>query len=116
MTSTGLKVTVHPVHDLDAAREVYGSLFGDPYVDQPYYVAYRVGEEEVGLDPNGHRQGMTGPVSYWSVPDVAAAVAGVVAAGGREHQAPRDVGGGSLTALVTDADGNLLGLVQDPSA
>jgi len=88
MNSAGLKVTVYPVHDLDAARQLYGALFGAPYADQPYYVAYRVGEEEVGLDPNSDRQGMTGPVSFWSVPDVAAAVAAVVAAGGREHQAP----------------------------
>ena len=113
MTSTGLKVTVHPVHDLAAARKVYDSLFGEPYVDQPYYVAYRVDGEEIGLDPNGHRQGMTGPVAFWAVPDIAAAVAGVVQAGGQEHRAPRDVGGGNLTAIVTDADGNMVGLVQD---
>jgi predicted enzyme related to lactoylglutathione lyase len=27
---------------------------------------------------------------------------------------PRDVGGGRLVATVTDPDGNVLGLLQDP--
>jgi hypothetical protein len=34
-----------------------------PYVDAPYYVGFKVGELEVGLDPNGHRKGQTGPIT-----------------------------------------------------
>ena len=30
-------------------------------MDQPYYVGYNVAGQDIGLDPNGHRQGMTGP-------------------------------------------------------
>ena len=37
-------------------------------------------------------------------------------AGAQEHQAVRDVGGGKLIASVRDADGNLIGLMQTPSA
>jgi predicted enzyme related to lactoylglutathione lyase len=37
----------------------------------------------------------------------------VTAAGAAVNDAPRDVGGGRLVATVTDADGNVLGLLQD---
>jgi len=103
-----------PVKDLDAAKALYTTLLGvQPYVDQPYYVGFRPeGAPEVGLDPNGHAQGLTGPVTYWHVEDAAAAVAELVAAGGSEQQAVRDVGAGNLTATVRDADGNIIGLFQ----
>ncbi len=59
---------------------------------------------------------MTGPVAYWTVPDIKAALAAMVAAGAKEKQPVRDVGGGTLTALIEDADGNVSGLFQAPTA
>ena len=41
----------------------------EPYVDQPYYLGFRVGNQEIGLDPNGHAKGMTGPIGYVGVDD-----------------------------------------------
>jgi len=35
-------------------------------------------------------------------------------AGALAQQAVRDVGGGKLIALVKDADGNVIGLIQSP--
>ena len=112
--TTGLKTVVYPVHDLERAKAVYGAVLGDPHTDTPYYVGYAAAGQEVGLDPNGHAQGMTGPIGYWHVPDVAAALAAVVAAGGEEPQGPRDVGGGTLLATVQDGAGNVVGLIQKP--
>src|SRR4051812_22657049 len=105
-----------PVKDLDAATALYTTLLGvEPYMKQPYYVGFRPeGSPEVGLDPNGHAQGMTGPVTYWHVDDIKAAVATLVEAGAEEQQGVRDVGGGALTAQVRDADGNTVGLFQAP--
>jgi hypothetical protein len=34
--------------------------------------------------------------------------------GAQARQEVRDVGGGKLTATVTDADNNVIGLVQEP--
>jgi len=31
-------------------------------MDEPYYVSFEVEDQDVGLDPNGNSQGMTGPV------------------------------------------------------
>ena len=39
-------------------------------MDEAYYVGFSIGGQEVGLDPNGHSQGMTGPVGYWHVDDI----------------------------------------------
>jgi predicted enzyme related to lactoylglutathione lyase len=91
---------------------VYAALLGQPHTDQPYYVGFNVDGQEVGLNPHGHQQGMTGPVGYWQVDDVTAAVDALVAAGGEAKGEPQDVGGGTLIATVTDADGNPIGLIQ----
>ena len=51
----GITLLVYPVKDLTQAKALYSTLLGvEPYVDQPYYVGYRVGDQEIGLDPNGH--------------------------------------------------------------
>ncbi|WP_324669355.1 VOC family protein [Geochorda subterranea] len=106
---------IYPVRDLTAAKKVFGQLLGvAPYADQPYYVGFRLGDQEVGLDPNGHGKGMTGPVPYWDVTDIKATLARLVDAGAEVHQNITDVGGGKLIALVKDPDGNLIGLIQNP--
>jgi predicted enzyme related to lactoylglutathione lyase len=109
----GVKTLIYPVQDLDKAKAVYGALLGvEPYVDAPYYVGFRVGDQEIGLDPSGHAQGMTMPVGYYEVPDIAQSLQALLGAGGQAHQEVKDVGGGKLTAAVRDADGNLIGLIQ----
>jgi predicted enzyme related to lactoylglutathione lyase len=112
--SPTIRSLVVPVSDLNAAKAVYRALLGEPHTDQPYYVGYRLGDQEVGLDPNGHAQGMTGPVSYWDVDDIEKTVSVLVEAGGRLSAPARDVGGGMRVATVTDADGNPIGLRQQP--
>ena len=45
-----------------------GAVMGtDPYVDAAYYVGYRDGDLEVGLDPRGES---AGPIAYWEVDDI----------------------------------------------
>src|SRR5438045_2450647 len=113
MTS-GMRTIIYPVKDLALAKQLYTTLLGtEPYADQPYYVGFRVGDQEIGLDPNGHRQGLTGPLGYWSVADINATLERLLGAGAEVQQAVRDVGGGRLIATVRDADGNLTGLMQD---
>ena len=111
-----LDVIVVPAKDLGAAKAFYGRLLGvEPYADEPYYVGFRTGDTEVGLDPNGHANGMTGPVAYWQVADLEAALAELGEAGATVRQPATDVGGGKLIAVVTAADGNMVGLAQPPA-
>jgi predicted enzyme related to lactoylglutathione lyase len=114
MTS-GIRTVIYPIKDLARAKTLYGRLLGvAPYADEAYYVGFRVGDQEIGLDPNGHSQGMTGPVGYWHVEDIKQSLELLLDAGAAEQQAIRDVGGGKLIASVKDADGNIIGLVQSP--
>ena len=117
MTSTtteGIKIVLHPVSDLAAAKAVYTALLGmPPQSDSPYYVGFEAAGQQIGLVPNGGPQSMTSPVAYWHVPDIEAKLAEVIAAGATVKDPVRDVGGGRLVATVTDPDGNVLGLLQD---
>ena len=114
MTS-GLKTVLYPVKDLAAAKRLYGTLLGvEPVMDEPYYVGFRVDGQDVGLDPNGHAKGMQGPVGYWHVDDIKETVDGMLAQGAELQGDIADVGGGKLIATLTDADGNTVGLLQEP--
>jgi predicted enzyme related to lactoylglutathione lyase len=111
--SKGIKTIIYPVKDLAKAKTLFSRLLGvEPYADQPYYVGFRVDGNEIGLDPSGHSQGMTGPVPYCHVADVRGSLAALLDAGAETVQEPRDVGGGMLIATLKDADGNVIGLRQ----
>src|SRR4051794_648351 len=113
--TAGMKTMIYPVKDLDAAKRLYSGLLGvAPAQDEVYYVGFQVDGRDVGLDPNGHRKGMTGPVGYWHVDDIDDKLATLVAAGAEIQQPVTDVGGGRRIATLRDADGNPIGLLQDP--
>jgi predicted enzyme related to lactoylglutathione lyase len=115
MTTQGLKTVLHPVSDLSRAKGVYAALLGvPPIADDAYYVGFEAEGQHIGLVPGGGPQGMTSPVVYWHVSDIEAKLAEVTAAGATLKEPARDVGGGRLVATVTDPDGNVLGLLQDP--
>jgi predicted enzyme related to lactoylglutathione lyase len=111
----GIQTIIYPVKDLAQAKQLYSTLLGgEPYADTPYYVGFKVGGQDIGLDPNGHRQGLTGPVCYCHVDDIRQTLQALLAAGAETVQEVKDVGGGKLIALVKDADGNIIGLLQQP--
>ena len=110
----GITTVLHPVSDLAKAKAVYAALLGvPPQADSEYYVGFDVEGQHIGLVPGGGPQGMTSPVAYWHVSDIAAKLAEVTAAGANVLEPAHDVGGGRLVATVTDPDGNVLGLLQD---
>jgi predicted enzyme related to lactoylglutathione lyase len=115
MNSKNISLFVYPVKDLAQAKALFSELLGvEPYADAPYYVGYRVGDQEIGLDPNGHKQGLSGPVGYWEVDDIRKSLQSLLEAGAQTHQDVKDVGGGKLVALARDASGNIIGLMQNP--
>lgn len=114
--TAGTKTIIFPVKDLTRAKEVFTALLGvAPEIDQPYYVGFKDAGQDIGLDPHGHDKGLTGPVPYWHVDDIRARLAALLAAGAQTVQDVQDVGGGRLIATVRDADGNAIGLLQDPA-
>jgi predicted enzyme related to lactoylglutathione lyase len=113
-STQGIKIVLHPVSDLEAAKAVYTALLGmPPQHDAPYYVGYEAEGQHIGLVPGGGPQGMTTPVAYWQVADIEAKLSEVTAAGATVKESPHDVGGGRLVASFADPDGNVLGVMQD---
>ncbi|MBV9646442.1 MAG: VOC family protein [Candidatus Eremiobacteraeota bacterium] len=112
-----VKIIVFPVKDIDNAKSFYAKLLGvEPYYAGPYYAGFRVDGIEIGLDPNGHSKGQTGPIPYWDVDDIRKSLQSLADAGGTVAQEPMEVGGGLQIAWVKEVDGNLIGLRQHPSA
>ena len=104
-----VKLLVYPVKDVEKAKAFYGKFLDvEPYVASGYYVGYRVGEMEVGLDPNSK----VGPIAYADVEDIKSSLRALIEVGAEVVEDVREVGGGLLIAQVRDADGNVVGLRQ----
>ncbi len=109
----GISLIVYPVTDLSASKSFYRTLLGvEPYVDGSYYVGFRTGELEVGLDPNARGCGITMPIGYVEVADISEALKSLLDAGAQELRPVTEVGGGLRIATVKDRDGNILGVRQ----
>lgn len=105
-----IKLLVYPVKDIEKAKVFYGKFLGvEPYVADAYYAGFRVGDQELGLDPNSK----LGPIAYTDVEDIKSSLQEMVSAGGEIVQEVKEVGGGLLIAQVKDADGNVVGLRQE---
>jgi predicted enzyme related to lactoylglutathione lyase len=104
-----IKLIVYPVKDIERAKAFFSTFLDvDPYVESPYYVGYRVGDQEVGLDPNSK----IGPIAYTDVKDIKSSLQTMVKVGAEVVQDVKEAGGGLLIAQVKDSDGNVVGLRQ----
>ena len=106
----GIKTVIYPVKDIARAKTLFRKLLGvEPYADEAYYVGFRIGDQDIGLDPNGHKEGMT---AYWEVDNIKESLQLLLDAGAQALQEVKDVGGDKLIASVKDADGNVIALIQ----
>ncbi len=106
----GIRTVVYPVKDTALAKAQFKALLGvEPYMDAPYYVGFKVGDQDIGLDPNGHKDGMT---VYYHADDIKASLQLLLDSGAQLLQEIKDIGGGGLIASVRDVDGNIIGLIQ----
>jgi len=109
----GVSVVVYPVMDLASARSLFTRVMGaDPVYDDASYVGWLVGDQHIGLDPNGASRGMTGATPFIEVDDIRATLAAALEAGATLVEDVWDVGDGGLIAMVKDAEGNMIGLSQ----
>jgi predicted enzyme related to lactoylglutathione lyase len=107
----GIRTVVYPVNDINKAKALFRGLLGkEPYADDPYYAGFKVGKVDIGLDPNGHKEGMT---VYYEVDNIKESLQSLLDAGAKQIQEIKDVGAGRLIASAKDADGNIIGLLQD---
>ncbi len=103
-----IKLIVFPAKDLDKAKSFYRKFLGvEPYVDGVYYVGYKIGDLEVGLNPNGQNI-----VCYTDVDDIESSLKELKATGATVYMDVKKIGGDLLVAQVKDAEGSILGLRQ----
>ena len=106
----GIQTIIYPVTDIAQAKALFSTLLGkEPYADAPYYVGFKVGDQDIGLDPNGHKHGMT---PYYQVDDIKQSLQALLNADATTVQDVTDVGGGKLIAVVKDTEGNVIGLTN----
>jgi len=107
----GIKTVLYPVKDMARAKALFKELLGvEPYSDAAYYVGFKVGDQDIGLVPQGSNEGVT---AYYYVDDIHRDLQLIEDSGGQVVQKARDVGAGRLVASAKDAEGNLIGLIQD---
>lgn len=114
---TKLRTVVYPAQALAEGKAFYAGLLGQPpYFDEPFYVGFNVHGAELGLVPDAPVAGQAGPIAYWSVDDIEAAVAHALSLGASLFKAPYSVGEGTTVAEVQDPCGNLLGFIHEQPA
>jgi len=106
----GIKTILYPVKDIDQSKTVFRKLLGvEPYADQPYYVGFRIDDQDIGLVPGNPEGGVT---AFFHVDDIKGSLQILVDAGAQIIQNIKNVGGERLIASAKDKDGNIIGLVQ----
>lgn len=116
-TLLGLRTVIYKGAYLARAKAWYSEMFEiAPYFDEPFYVGFRVGGFELGLDPDVTTQaaGPGGSTAYWGVGDLAGTLVSLVARGVAIRNELQDVGGGILVATIEDPFGNSIGLIENP--
>ena|SRR5689334_12143596 len=107
----GVKTIIYPARDMNQAKALFSKLLGvEPYADQPYYVGFKIGDQDIGLVPGNPEGGMT---AFYHVDDIRNSLQILTDAGAGIIQDIKNVGGGRLVASAKDKDGNIIGLVQN---
>ncbi|NOK57621.1 MAG: glyoxalase [Chloroflexi bacterium AL-W] len=104
-----INLLVYPAKDIEKAKAFYSTFLGvNPYTDTPYYVGYKLGDLEIGLDPNSE----VGPITYTDVEDIKVSLKEMTDVGAEIVQDVNQVAEGLLIAQVKDTNGNVIGLRQ----
>jgi len=107
----GIKTVIYPSKDVTKAKTLFSKLLGvEPYADQPYYVGFKIGDQDIGLVPNNPEAGMT---AFYHVDDIKNSLQILLEGDSEIIQDIKNVGGGRLIASVKDKDGNIIGLIQN---
>lgn len=106
-----IKTVIYPVKDIAKATTLFRKFLEvEPYADQPSYVGFKIGDQDIGLVPTSPEARMT---AFYHVDDIKNSLQILVDAGAEIIQDIKNVGGGRLVASVKDRDSNIIGLVQN---
>ena len=107
----GIKTVLYPVKDMAQAKALFTKLLGvEPYADSPYYIGFKIEDQDIGLVPNNPEGVVT---AFFHVDDIKSSLHILADDDAEIVRNISDVGGGRLVASVKDASGNIIGLVQN---
>ena len=107
----GIKIILYPVKDINQSKTLFSKFLGvDPYADQPYYVGFKVNDQDIGLVPNNPEGGVT---AFYHVDNIKNSLQILLDGGAEIIQDIKNVGGERLIASVNDKDRNIIGLVEN---
>ena len=107
----GIKTVIYPVTDITTTTALFRKFLGcEPYAEQPYYVGFKINDQDIGLVPNSPEAGMT---AFYHVGDIKSSLQILVDGGAKIIQDIKNVGGERLIATVKDKDSNIIGLIQN---
>ena len=107
----GIKIILYPAKDMTQAKTLFRNFLGvEPYADSPYYVGFKIGNQDIGLVPDNPEAGVA---AFYDVDDIKNSLQILVDAGATIIQDVKNVGGGRLIASVKDKENNIIGLVQN---
>jgi len=106
----GIKTILYPVKDIKEATTLFRKFLGtEPYAEQPYYVGFKIDDQDIGLVPRNPEGGAT---AFFHVDDIKNSLQILTDGGATIIQDIKNVGGERFVASVKDKDSNLIGLVQ----
>ena len=109
----GLQSQIYPVKDLQRAKEWWQKMLGiAPYFNESFYVGFKIGGYELGLDPNSTFE--NGSTTFWGVEDIELVVAHLVGEGAILISGIREVGAGIRVAELNSPEGQHIGLIFNP--
>lgn len=107
----GIQTVLYPIKDMTQAKITFTKFLSvEPYADSPYYIGFKVGNQDIGLVPNNPEEGVA---AFFHVDDIKMSLQILVDSGAEITRDINDVGGGRLVASAKDTNGNIIGLVQN---
>jgi predicted enzyme related to lactoylglutathione lyase len=113
----GLRTTIYKVGDMAEGKAWYSKAFEvEPYFEAEPYIGFNVAGYELGLmkDEAPAAPKTANVLTYWGVNDIDEAMKSFIALGATKDEAPMNVGGDIVTALVKDPWGYIIGLIYNP--
>lgn len=108
--TNSIKTFLYPGKDAAHAKSFYSKLLGiEPRCNEPYYVGFKVDDQEIGLVSSA---GLVAAIRYVHVADIQKTLQSMLDSGAKIEEEVKNVGGGKLVAAIKDADGNVIGLLQ----
>lgn len=113
MEFLGLRSLIYPTLNLDEAKNWWKTFLGvDPYFDEPFYVGFKVGGYELGLNPGAAME--FGPITFIGVESIEESLALAKGKGAKVEFGIDEVGDGIKVAQLTSPTGERFGLIFNP--